>query len=86
MSDHVIPVPVCEDVEIKFCHEVVERDLEKDCMTHTTQHCVSSYEKDSFGGVEVRSRATGDTCEIEKATCNGNSVGVPKIVKCNQLF
>ena len=83
MGDHVIPVPVCEDVHIKYCHHVVARDLEEDCMTHTSQHCVTIYEKHSFGGVEVRRRATGDKCEIEKATCNDNSVVVPQNVTCN---
>ena len=82
MSDYVIPIPVCEDVHVKFCHQVVARDLEENCMTHTTQHCVTSYEKHSFA-VEVRRREVEGNCTIEKATCSDNSVVAPQNVTCN---
>ena len=84
MSDIVIEVPVCEDVEIKVCPQVVERDLEAHCTSFTTQHCVKSYEKHSFD-VEVRRRAVDDedTCTIKKATCNGGGVVAPQNVICN---
>ena len=83
MSDYVIPIPVCDDVHVKFCHQVVTRDLEENCMTHTIQHCVTSYEKHSVAGVEVRRRSANDKCKIEKATCNDNSVVVPQNVTYN---
>ena len=83
MSDYVTEIAVCEDVEVKVCHHVVERELEGNCMTFPTQHCVTSYEKHSFDGVEVRRRSADDTCEIKKATCNDGGVVAPKNVECN---
>ena len=88
MSDIVIEVPVCEDVEIKVCPQVVERDLEAHCTSFTTQHCVKSYEKHSFDGVASRRRGVeeGNTCVVERATCEDVEVEVPKEVECNHVF
>ena len=83
MSDHVIEIAVCEDVEVKVCHQVVERDLEGNCITFPAQHCVNSYEKHSVPIVEVRRRAADDTCEIQKATCVDGGIVAPQNVTCN---
>ena len=81
-SDYVLPIAVCEDVDIKVCHEVATRDLETNCITFSTPHCVTSYEKHS-GGVEVRRRSVDGSCEVKKATCVDGGVVAPKNVTCN---
>ena len=86
MSEFVIEIAVCEDVQIQVCHQVAERDLEANCMTFPTQHCVTSYETSSVPTVEVRRRAAEDTCEIKKATCVNGGVVAPQNVTCNYVF
>ena len=87
MRDYVIAIPVCKDVKITGCLQILPI-TEAHCMTFDTQHCVTSYEKHSYDGVETRRRDVDDedTCEIEKATCDDGNVTAPQQVTCHYIF
>ena len=96
IEDFVVPIQVCKDVTTIICNQaIVRRGITiypngTHCLSIPahTQHCVTSYEKHSFDGVEVRRQADGDedTCEIEKATCVDDGVVAPQNVECNYVF
>ena len=94
MGDFVIPSQVCKDVTNTICNQaIVRRGITiypngTHCLSFDTQHCETSYEKHSFDGVAFRRRGVeeGNTCVVERATCESVEVEVPKEVECNHVF
>ena len=96
MEDFVVPIQVCKDVTTTICNQaIVRRGITiypngTHCLSIPAhiQHCVTSYEKHSFDGVASRRRGVeeGNTCVVERATCEDVEVEVPKEVECNHVF